>query len=626
MATKTTTRVGDFKINYLTEEMYQEALVNGEINDNEIYLTPYSASSGDPSSGVEGTVQIANGGTGATTAAGALMNLGLTATAKELNYCSGATSNLQTQLDGKAASSHNHSAYNITSGVLPIARGGTGNSDGYIRAGADIGITIGNKATAEGQGTTAYGAFSHAEGRYTKAIGEHSHAEGLDYAYSRSIYLTGEANSLTYTYTSDFSDVLMAGAAIRYNDKFYRIKSLSDNTITFTETLDQANSLNNAYAWIYDTSAIGHASHSEGESTAATGVCSHAEGYHTIASGSYAHVEGFKTTATGYGAHAEGYSGHDISRTILNASDDEIIAAYNTQSFLLAKGQGAHAEGCSNLALGYGAHAEGVSTKALQYASHAEGYRTTAGEYAHAEGCYITALNYQHALGHWNDTSVATSGYASGTKGTAFVIGNGSEGSPSNAFRVTYAGETYAKAAYTTTGADYAEYFEWQDGNAEAEDRRGYFVTLDGEQIKIAQPDDYILGIISGMPSVIGNGDECWMGQYLLDEFGAFIYEDFEYEEKIVNKETGEEEVVTKIGQRYKENPNYNPTLTYVQRKDRAEWDAVGMLGVLSVRDDGTCKVNGYCTVAEGGIATASEVGYRVIKRVNDNIVKVVFR
>ena len=72
--------------------------------------------------GVTGTLPIANGGTGATTAAGALTNLGITATAAELNildgvtatatelnYCDGVTSNIQTQLNGKAASSHgNH--------------------------------------------------------------------------------------------------------------------------------------------------------------------------------------------------------------------------------------------------------------------------------------------------------------------------------------------------------------------------------------------------------------------------------------------------------------------------------------------------------------------------------------
>lgn len=45
---------------------------------------------------------IADGGTGSSTAAGALINFGLTATAAELNYTDGVTSNIQTQLDAKA--------------------------------------------------------------------------------------------------------------------------------------------------------------------------------------------------------------------------------------------------------------------------------------------------------------------------------------------------------------------------------------------------------------------------------------------------------------------------------------------------------------------------------------------
>lgn len=53
---------------------------------------------------LSGTLSIPNGGTGATTAAGALTNL------------------------GAAPSSHNHATDNITSGTLPVARGGTGAS------------------------------------------------------------------------------------------------------------------------------------------------------------------------------------------------------------------------------------------------------------------------------------------------------------------------------------------------------------------------------------------------------------------------------------------------------------------------------------------------------------------
>jgi len=72
---------------------------------------------------VSGTLPVNKGGTGATTAAAALVNLGLTATAaeinkldgvtattEELNYVDGVTSNIQTQLNNKAASSHSHSA------------------------------------------------------------------------------------------------------------------------------------------------------------------------------------------------------------------------------------------------------------------------------------------------------------------------------------------------------------------------------------------------------------------------------------------------------------------------------------------------------------------------------------
>lgn len=71
--------------------------------------------SADVKPGVTGTLPIANGGTGATTAAGALTSLGLTASAAEintlkgitattaeLNYTDGVTSNIQTQLNAKA--------------------------------------------------------------------------------------------------------------------------------------------------------------------------------------------------------------------------------------------------------------------------------------------------------------------------------------------------------------------------------------------------------------------------------------------------------------------------------------------------------------------------------------------
>lgn len=251
-------------------------------------------------------------------------------------------------------------------------------------------------------------------------------------------------------------------------------------------------------------------------------------------------------------------------------------------------------------------------------------YHTIAGTYAIAAGYYAYAKSSQFVLGHYN-LSDTTAGSTSGTMGMAFMIGNGTSSSArANAFYVSYAGVAWAKSSHTN-GSDYAEYFEWADGNLNGEDRCGYFVTMENDKIKIASESDYILGVVSGNPSVLGNSaDDTWQGRFLTDEFDRPLIEEYEFEEE--EEINGEIVFTTKIGTKYKENPDYDSSIHYIQRADRPEWDAVGMVGVLAVRDDGTCQVNGFCKVAKGGIATASTTGYRVIKRVNDHIVKIIFK
>ena len=415
---------------------------------------------------------------------------------------------------------------------------------------------------------------------------------------------------------------------------------------SYSTAIGQSNTASGSYgvAMGYNNTASGSYSTVIGQGNTASGFTAHAEGWYTTASGEYSHAEGRETVSNGSNSHAEGKSsktgystGTSSDFNLTDAGHAAHAEGYYTRAYgvashsqnmgTLAYGFASHAEGVNTTAQGSYSHAEGYSSYASGDCSHAEGLDTTAsGDCSHAEGLATTALAYQHAQGHHNKTSSATAGTSSGTTGTAFVIGCGTSSSAANAFRITYAGKAYAVTTSIGSGADYAEYFEWLDGNPNNEDRRGYFVTLDGKKIKIAEPNDYILGIISGMPCVIGNGDEDWRGRYALDDFGAYIVEEFEYEEEVFDKETKEMKTVTKTGTKYKENPDYDPTMPYVQREDRPEWDAVGMMGVLSVRDDGTCQVNGYCTVAEGGTATASEYGYRVIERVNNNVVKVVFK
>ena len=358
-------------------------------------------------------------------------------------------------------------------------------------------------------------------------------------------------------------------------------------------------------------STVGQRSHAEGNNTTASDNNAHAEGYNTTASNSNTHAEGSGTKAINANAHAEGRN--------TTASGLNTHAEGNNTT---ASGSYSHAEGSATKAERDCAHSEGNGTKASGMNSHAEGSNTTAsGNSGHSEGYKTTALDYQHAGGHYNNTTTATTSTYTGTgTGTSFVIGNGTENALSNAFRINDNGEVFAKSATISTGADYAEYFEWEDENPEKEDRRGYFVTLNNKKIKLAQPGDYILGIVSGFPSVIGNGDEEWMGRYIFDDFGTPIYEEFVYEDLITGKK--------KTGTKWKENPDYDKERPYIQRSERPEWDAVGMLGVLSVRDDGTCVPNKYCKITDGSIATLSDdkSDYRVIRRINDNVVEIVFR
>ena len=452
-------------------------------------------------------------------------------------------------------------------------------------------------AHAEGENTLAMQYWSHTEGHNTIALGLAAHAEGINtIAANRASHAEGEIYSETCLISGSGTTYIISTSTahpyfiICYQQNIATILTRTSNDgehiITTNIPLSDVE-LQEAPATIFWGGALGEYSHAEGRCSLAYGSASHAEGAETKAIGGISHSEGFGTTA--FGVHA-------------------------------------HAQGRNTSALGECSHAEGGMTSAIGKYSHAEGYYTITGSTGDTP-----LYGVQHVQGQYNKQIDSKSNITD----SAFIIGNGTEeSSRSNAFRVQYNGATYAQSSYNSTGADYAEYFEWEDLNLNNQDRRGYFVTLNGNQIKIAGINDYILGIVSGQPSIIGNADEDWRGRYILDEFGAFILEDFEYtieeQKEIIDEETGEVKIITEtikhVGQKYKENPNYDSSQQYIQRADRPEWAAIGMLGVLSVRDDGTCQVNGYCSVADGGIATASKNGYRVIQRVNDHIVKIIFR
>ncbi|ALP91165.1 peptidase G2 autoproteolytic cleavage domain-containing protein [Clostridium butyricum] len=300
-----------------------------------------------------------------------------------------------------------------------------------------------------------------------------------------------------------------------------------------------------------------------------------------------------------------------------------------------ANGDWSHAEGQATQANGTYSHAEGLGCKAIGPCSSSHGQGTTAnGAGSTSFGVGTTANSY---------ASIAIGNFGRPTNGggdfnivhDAFNIGNGtSRDNLSNAFRITYGGGVYGLSAFNSSGADFAEFHEWEDGNTSDEDRIGYFVTNIGKNIKKAKETDFILGVISGNPCLVGNSDEDWINRYLKDEFGRFMYEDFEEEILQIDKETGEMTFI-KTGNiikngRFKLNPNYDNSKEYIERKERKEWDYVCKRGMIAVRDDGTCEVGKWCKCNNDSIATISEARgfdtFMVLERIAENIVLIEFK
>ena len=364
--------------------------------------------------------------------------------------------------------------------------------------------------------------------------------------------------------------------------------------------------------------ASGKYSHAEGKQTETSGTATHAEGHFTLAGGDYSHAEGHNTYAQGAGSHTEGYS--------LGSG----ITAYR------ASGDGSHIEGYSQgytLAFSYGAHIEGytdsqVSRTCYGKGAHIEGCNSTingGADAAHVEGYYTIAdAAYHHIEGKYN--------LQDGDAMYQHIAGNGTSSSRSNSHTLDWQGNAVFAGTVSNSGADYAEYFEWLDENENVDDRVGYIVALEGNKIKFANSEDDVLGIVSGTATVLGDNAEWeWQGKYLKDEFGRKIIDWVEHKSTttIYNDDGTSEEKEISLGffPEPRINPAYNENEEYVNRYWRPEWDAVGLMGKLFVRDNGSCQVGGYVKPDNGiAIPSAEKTNMRVLKRVNDNVIQVLLK
>ena len=561
--------------------------------------------------------------------------------------------------------------YSSTSGYKTFALGNYSNAQG-------VGTRAeGTLSHAEGRGSVAKEEGAHAEGRYTIAGGAWSHTEGYyNEANGIASHVEGgyvEENSQEYKNIASGISSHAEGVQNTAIGNYSHVEGKNNQSNGISSHAEGEKTIShgqNSHVEGYSTLGLGNTVHAEGITSVAYGEGSHAEGHSTHAGGAYSHAEGYgsnyylivKTITEDMERGTCTIvckNGEEDNREILknfgavlvkNATYYPIIAfdpaAY---SITLSLSQNVDIEGniisynpsgitvdenirlCTNFASGLSAHSENYKTAAIGDYSHAEGFMTTSmGICSHSAGYRtIASGNRQTVVGQVNDPSNASAPFiiGGGNIQTSYTNDAGDKVELSvkdyittedNIFFVDWDGKIHANST-AIEGADYAEYFEWQDGNLKQEDRIGHFVTIvDGEYIKIASSKDKILGVISGNPSVVGDSQENrWQNKYLTDIYGRYIHE--EISTILPNGAT----IIEKVR---KLNPEYDSTKKYIPRSQRLEWDAVGLLGKIIVDDDGTCVPGGYCSCNDEGIATATADGYYVMKRLDDTHIQILFK
>ena len=169
-------------------------------------------------------------------------------------------------------------------------------------------------------------------------------------------------------------------------------------------------------------------------------------------------------------------------------------------------------------------------------------------------------------------------------------------------------GDMNADGTFNANGADYAEFFETNDGNAIAV---GKTVVLDGNKVRASTSSDdaaTVIGVVrpkvDGINSMmIGNTAwNSWTNKYMHDDYGRFVMEDYTvtewvvktYEDgtqktesydtdKIPSDVTVPSDAVVKTQQRKKLNSDYDKSKEYKPRSERDEWVIIGMLGQIQV-------------------------------------------
>jgi len=179
------------------------------------------------------------------------------------------------------------------------------------------------------------------------------------------------------------------------------------------------------------------------------------------------------------------------------------------------------------LTAAYQFHGESSGTIGTSYGIYSEGAEHHYLETVDTTGDCITALASDAAFAG-NLVSLETN-ISAGTGFNFLVCRSDVDGSSDLEYKLRGDGQVTADGSFTGGGADYAEMFEWVDGNPQGADRVGVSVVFEGAQIRPAttldRPAD-IRGVVSASPVVLGDGQGLhWRGKFSRDPFGRRVRE-----------------------------------------------------------------------------------------------------
>ena len=377
----------------------------------------------------------------------------------------------------------------------------------YTTASGNASTAMGNDTEASGNGSIAIGVSTKASGNSSTAIGDNTTASDFGSLVIGQFNLSGATvtNSATQFNTANTAFVIGNGADGSSQSDAFKVlfngNTTATGSVTATSFIGDGSQLSgtgilspvtensNTGVRLSTSNASNHGnigsnavdlSYSTGSSTTrgATGNFSIAMGSQATASGLYSTAIGNDTRAFGSGSTAIGVNTEASGNfSIVMGSQATASGNYST-----AMGNDTEATGDYSIVMGTSTTASGSISTSMGYSTTASGSRSTAmGNDTEASGSVSTAMgNFTEASGN-GSTAMGTSTTASGnnstvmgdnttasdygslvigqfnlsgatvtnsatqfnTANTAFVIGNGADGSSqSDAFSVLFSGET----------------------------------------------------------------------------------------------------------------------------------------------------------------------------------------